>query len=315
MKPGLDVLSVGGVTRNWKLAALAAVLVCTQAAPAAAHGTHATPLLVGGSTAPAQAWPSIAFLKGRYTDGGGTAHEYACTGSVVAPTWIVTAAHCAFGNPQQPPDSMDAVLGVSNYTDPSRQVIAVDQFVPNPSYDAEHVVNDVALLHLEQPTSAPAMALATSATSDAGGYRSDADVPNAAGWGATDEAGTQFTPDLQQAYLQIRSSDECGSLMAGFEPGTQTCAGTAGRATACFGDSGGPLVMTDVATGRPALWGVTSYRPAAATGDQPCSLASPTVFTLIPAFGDFIQSTLSRDVTPAPAAAPPPADAECGGRW
>jgi secreted trypsin-like serine protease len=302
VKAGPDVLSVGGVIRNWKLAALTATLLCIHATPATARGT---PLLVGGSTAPAQAWPSIALLEGHYSDGNGGKHVYHCTGSVIAASWIVTAAHCAFGNPQQPPDSMEAVLGASDYTDPKRQVIAIDHFAPDPAYDAEHELNDVALLHLSQPTSAPAMPLATTATSDAGGYRSDDGVPNAAGWGAVDEAGSKFTTQLQQAYLQIHTADACGAAVAGFDPSTQTCAGTAGQATACFGDSGGPLVKTDASTGQPVLWGLTSYRPAGGNGEAPCSLAVPAVFTWIPAFADFIQSTMNAPLAAAPAATAP----------
>jgi secreted trypsin-like serine protease len=290
------------VIRNWKLAALTATVLCAHVAVAAAREA---PLLVGGSSAPAQTWPSIAFLEGRYTDPGGGKHVFHCTGSVVAPSWVITAGHCSVGNPGQPPDSMDAVLGVTDYTDPHGQKLAVDRFVTDPSYDADHVRNDVALLHLSQPTSAPAMRLATTAESDAGDYRSQDGVPNAAGWGATDEAGTQFSPELQQAYLQIHSPDECGRQLAGFDPSTQTCAGTAGQATACFGDSGGPLVETDASSGQAVLWGITSFRPTPADGSAPCSKATPAVYTWIPAFADFIQSTLSGPAPAAPAVAAP----------
>ena len=257
------------------------------------------------AAAPAQAWPSIAFLEGRYTDSGGGKRAYHCTGSVIAPAWIVTAAHCAFGNPGQSPDSMDAILGVSDYTDSKRQVISVDRFVPNPSYDSEHMRNDVALLHLAQSTSVPAMRLATTAESDAGSYRSDDGVPNAAGWGAVDEGGKEFKTELQQAYVPIQTAADCSGLVGGFDPSTQTCAGGAGRATACFGDSGGPLVKTDASNGQPVLWGVTSYRASPADGEAPCALSTPAVYTWLPAFADFIQSTLSSAVPAAPAAAPP----------
>jgi hypothetical protein len=61
--------------------------------------------------------------------------------------------------PRQAPDSMDATLGVSDYTDPSRQVIAVDRFMPDRSYDPDHDVNDIALVHLKQATSVTPMRL------------------------------------------------------------------------------------------------------------------------------------------------------------
>ena len=276
------------------LAVLVAVLAFAPVAPTPAG---AKPLIVGGTAAPAGAWPSIAFLAGHYGDPEGNQHVYHCTGSVVAPEWIVTAAHCAFGNPGQPPDSLDATVGVTDYTDPSGQVIAVDRFVPDPSYDSQKDVNDVALLHLTQPASVPAMRLATSDESAAGRYRSDPGVPNAAGWGAVDEQGSEFTTALQQAYLQIQSTSECNEQIPGFDAGTQTCAGTTDRAGVCFGDSGGPLVKFDAATHEPVLWGVTSARPEFDDGQAPCAPSVPAQFTWIPAFTDFIQSTLATTPT------------------
>jgi secreted trypsin-like serine protease len=286
------------VIRARTLAVLAAALALAPAAPAAAAG-H-TPLIVGGTAAPAGAWPSIAFLSGRFDDPDGNHHVFHCTGSLIAPTWIVTAAHCTFGNPGHPPDSMDATLGVTDYTDPSGQVIAVDRFVPDPAYDSKHDLNDIALVHLKRPTSLPAMRLATNDQSAAGRYVSDPTVPNAAGWGAIDQDGTTFTTDLQQAYLQIHSTADCDQLIPGFDDATQTCAGTIDRTGVCFGDSGGPLVKLDAATRQPVLWGVTSSRPEFDDGTAPCSPSVPAQFTWVPAFADFIGNTLT--ATPNPAA-------------
>jgi secreted trypsin-like serine protease len=281
------------------LAALTAALACAAVAatPAAAARRHFD--IVGGSAAPAGAWPSAAFLQGSYHDPKGREHDFACTGSVVAPQWIVTAAHCAIGNPGQPPEQMTATLGVTDYTDPARHDIAVDRFVPDPSYDPQAETDDIALVHLAQPTSQPAMALAVSGQS----YSSPASTPNAAGWGAIDESGTKLTSALQQAYLEVRAPTDCSSLVSGFDPSTQTCAGTPGTAGACFGDSGGPLVEFD-SNGTPVLWGLTSYGPQVSAGMAPCSLQLPAVYTWIPAFADFIRSTIASSPAAAPAAQP-----------
>jgi secreted trypsin-like serine protease len=290
------------------LGVLAAALACAAvaAAPAGAAAEHAE--IIGGSAAPPGAWPSIAYLRGYYHDNRGREEEFACSGSVVAPQWILTAAHCTFGEEEDgPPERMVATLGVTDYTDPAGENIRVDRFVPNPAYDHEKLVGDVGLLHLQRATTQPPMPLATSAGVAANHYSSPPGVPNAAGWGAVDQDGTQLPTTLQQAYLQIRTSAQCSSLISGFDPNTETCAGTSGATGACFGDSGGPLVEIDSTTHRRALWGVTSYGTQTEEDLAACSVDVPAVFTWIPAYGQFIQSTIAGSAT---AVGSPPAPAE-----
>src|SRR5689334_15116304 len=113
------------------LGALAAFLVL--AAPAAAK-----PQIVGGTAAPPESWPSTVFLYGTFQ-----AQPYGCTGSVVSPEWVVTAAHCAYGAPGQFAESMTAVLQAKDYTDrATREVIAVDRLVIHQAYDPARDLND-----------------------------------------------------------------------------------------------------------------------------------------------------------------------------
>ena len=113
---------------------------------------------------------------------------------------------------------------------------------------------------------------------------------------------------LKEAFLDLVDNQACAGFAAGFDAGTERCAGTTNVAGVCHGDSGGPLTVLD-ATGRPHLWGVTSYGPQVELGLPPCSLQSPAVFTWVPAYAPWIDATLAPPPAPAPPAPPPvPAD-------
>ncbi len=168
-------------------------------------------------------------------------------------------------------------------------MIGIDRLVVHQAYDPARDLNDVAVFHLSRPTTAPAIRLATKDEHAAHRYISYVDEPNAAGWGRTDSRSTVDTTVLQQAYLRIHSATECAAV-TGFDPNTQVCAGTEGKAGACHGDSGGPLVAFDATTREPVLWGITSYGPQATAKLDPCSTAMPVVYSWVPAFVDFIRS-------------------------
>jgi len=308
--------------RRLSVTIAAALAVGALSAPVAGATSKDAPprsaQIVGGTDAGIASWPSIAFLLAGWDANGDGAIDAAssCTGTVIAPNWIISAAHCAFRPDNgQGIDTMVTITGAQNVNDPATEVISVDRLVVNPGYNTSTLQGDALLVHLKSVSSRPSMPLVTIAGLDAGRYASPDDVPNAAGWGNTreDNAPSGQTDILQEAYLAIQDDDticepfydsfaQAVGFTAAYDANTQTCAGTANTAGACHGDSGGPLVVFDGTTGTPALWGLTSFGPQEALGDLPCELNAPAFFTWVPGFATFIANTLR----PPPSSPPPP---------
>ena len=280
--------SFGRVKRSLLAAAL---LVLALAPSALASPPKASTSIVGGQTADIDDWPSIAFLLTAWdSDGDGQLDTQAqCTGTVIAPQWIVSAAHCAFRPGGQGVDGMVTLTGVGDLNDPNGEVIAADQLVVHPDWDPQTLTGDALLIHLRSPSTAPPHPVAQ----PGGRYFTEPGVPNAAGWGATDESATIGTELLKEAYLELQDDETCGQYAPGFDAATQTCAGTKNAAGACKGDSGGPLIVFDQTTGTPALYGLTSYGPQLGLGLKVCELKAPAVFSWVPAFSKFISDTLN----------------------
>jgi secreted trypsin-like serine protease len=282
-------------------AAAALVLGSVAVASLTAATAAAAPLranVVGGAPATAGAWPSTVFVATWIATSG----YDACTGSVIAPTIILTAAHCVVDETTHqvsPIDRIQVITGREDLNDKSTgQVLNVASVHVSPSYDIDSGYSDAAYLVLSEPTTAPPIALATDADASLlkGGH--DAQI---AGWGNTHDGQTGETTVLNAAIVPLRSDTYCGGQFAGFYyPTAMICSDvlhTHGVGP-CFGDSGGPLVISD-GTGQLVLAGITSR------GNKNTCKSSTAEYTRVSALDGWLSPLVTGAAEgPAPEAKP-----------
>lgn len=214
-----------------------------------------------------------------------------CSAVLIAPTWVLSAAHCARYTEELRIGSTDLRFG--------GEVVDVKRNVPHPDYVANSVSvapNDLRLLELEHPaTSTPVSVIGPDEPSlEAPGV--DANI---AGFG---EVCSPFDPDddfcyertgLRWATMPLISSSACAAAPDAFYAtvdGTKmlcTMVPGGGRSP-CFRDSGGPLVVVD--NGRMVLVGTVDG------GAEPCGAPGfPAIYTRVSAFLPWISEVTGID--------------------
>ncbi len=211
-----------------------------------------------------------------------------CTGSIVAPHWVLTAAHCVEGHDASVP--IEITFGSTNRTLGS--VAQADQIAIAPGYRSESrstgatwpdvmkvqfpLFGDLALVHTPTVLGEGIELVSSAHEPDWDGSQNAV----VAGWGRT---AIEQTDRLHAASVTVSPDSVCAEVFGkDFTVGGELCTAVAGPA-ACTGDSGGPLTATD-RRGRAVLMGVIS------SGDAYCRGVAD--YTRVSAYRGWIDETI-----------------------
>jgi secreted trypsin-like serine protease len=261
------------------LAVLCALAIAALAPSAASAAAPARASIIGGDVAAIADFPSLAFIAAQT----GADQGFACTGTVIAPRLVLTAAHCVedlhLGGFTPAPDYKVATGRANPRQDETGEILRVSSTHVFPGFDPGTTRSDAALLVLASPTTAPAIPLAGAA--DSALYAGGAPVL-LAGWGLT-SANARSAPDaLHSTSNLVLNPAACKTRVSRFYPpyssALQMCTTDPpdNANGGCFGDSGGPAIAHR-ADGSPIQIGIVS------TGGPACSTKFPNVFTRVDA--------------------------------
>ncbi|XP_034362077.1 serine protease 27 isoform X2 [Arvicanthis niloticus] len=175
-----------------------------------------------------------------------------CGGSLIAPTWVLTAAHC-FSNTSDI-SIYQVLLGALKLQQPGPHAlyVPVKQVKSNPQYQGMASSADVALVELQVPVTFTNYILPVCLPDSSVVFESGMNCW-VTGWGSPSEQDRLPNPRvLQKLAVPIIDTAKCNLLYSKdveseFQLKTikddMLCAGYAeGKRDACKGDSGGPLV-------------------------------------------------------------------------
>lgn len=255
MSEARRLLRLAGVATSVLAAVLASAGVAASASTASADQSSADvqPMIIGGEETTIEENPFVVALT---TPSG---FQF-CGGTIVAPTKVLTAAHCTEGSS---PSDIVVVAGRTSLSAGGGTSAGVTDIWINPNWDSSALSNDASVLTLDTALAEAPLALAS--PQDADLYPAGANS-TVYGWGVTESGSTSDT--LRKVDVPVTADDTCAASYPGsFDPASMVCAGLAeGGKDSCQGDSGGPLEGV-AADGTRKVIGIVSWGQGCAEPD------------------------------------------------
>ena len=206
---------------------------------------EATAEVVRGIAVPDGKYPFVAAIG--LADATGNLKRQFCGGSLIAPSFVLTAAHCVAGAKVE---NIAVVVGQTAFGTGQGETRTLTAIMIHPAYEGRSLKSDVAVLRLNAPITSIAP-VAVVAANDAS-FETAGTALTVAGWGNTARStlhhhAHRFPERLEEGGISVVSDASCAKkwrqvgFKKKFAPTLLVC--TSARRFGA-GDSGGPLFST-----------------------------------------------------------------------